>query len=846
LSDHSPRRSAIGRVAGVFRLRGPLAGEPAARVLNTLLVWILIWVSVCTLILVPLFAARKLGALALGCGWALTAVISRYLLRRGLLRQSAIVYVIGTWLVSTLLIVPSGGIRSPFLVMYVALPISAAWLLGQRETLWTAAGCMASVLLLGLMEASGLGPYLYFPGRPLVAWIVMANAILIASVPVAQILRTLRDSLAQSELDQEALRQERDLLARVMETSPAGILALDREGQIRFANAQGALALGVAPDEVRRRSFNSAEWKATTYEGQPMPYEQMPFIQTRTRREATFGIPIAIQPADKRILLSVNTAPLADAAGEFDGMVASIEDVTERRRIEEQLRESELRFRTMADTVPAGIVLLNQAGHPTYTSKWLLTFFGVTLEQLVADEWLWYVHPEDVDRLGAEIAAAGWERRLSQIEHRLRRSDGEYRWVAATASPRFIHGEFAGHIVVILDITAIKQAQEYALANQKLESLGVLAAGIAHDFNTFLGTILSNADLALLEIPVDSQAYESVSTITAVANRAAVIVKLMLDYAGGEEAGAFDEFDLSSVIEDMVGLLQLSIPRTTSLSMNLSSNLPHIWASAAQIRQVVMNLVINASEALQAKAGTVTISTSHVRVGQEPIELRPPSIGDGAYVLLEVADTGCGMTEEIRTRIFDPFFSNKFFGRGLGLASVQGIMRVMGGAIGVVTAPGAGSTFKVWLPYSNRQTNTGRSAPQRPRVAGTVLLVDDQDSLRQTLAPALKREGFSVLDEHDGLAAIQRFAQHAREIDAVVLDLTLPGLSSDDVCSEVRRLKPEVPVLFTGALDTGVADGPGLHATQRSLQKPCRLEDLMQAVRELVAIAGSQDHPAGS
>ncbi len=810
----------------MFRLDGPLAAEPVARVLHILLVCILIWVGTSAIIIGPWFPARKLAALALECGWLFTAALARYQLRRGSLRKSAILYVAGTWLVSSFLIVPSGGFRSPFLMLYMALPISAAWLLGRRATLWTAALCIGSCLALALMEAAGLGPYLYFPSRPIAAWAVMVYSFLIASVPVAQIMRALRDSLAQSRLDQEALRKEHELLSTVMDTSPSGILALDRKGQIRFANMRGADVLGATRDELFRRSFDSDEWNITTYDGQPLPHDQLPFIQTRNRREAIYGIPIAIQQDDRRILLSVNTAPLVNAAGEFEGMVTTIEDVTERRRAEEQLRESEERFRTMADNVPAGIVLFNREGLPAYGSKWLLTFLGVKMEQFVGDDWLQVVHPEDVNRLVLETHAAVRERRVSQIEHRLRRHDGEYSWVAATASPRFIHGEFAGRIVLILDITEIKRAQEQSLANQKLEGLGVMAAGIAHDFNNFLGAILGNADLALQEIPEESPARESVTDIATVAGRASVIVKLMLDYAGRGDADLFEAVDLSSLIEEMVRLLRVSVPRSTSLRMNLSGAVPPIWTSAAQLRQVVMNLVINGSEALDAKPGTVTLSTSCVRLGGESSESRPPAIGGGDYVLLEVADTGCGMTEEIKARIFDPFFSTKVLGRGLGLASVQGIIRVMGGAIGVVSAPEEGSRFKIWLPYRDRRSD-----------ASVMLVVDDENGLNPAMAPALKREGFYVLEAHDGLVAVQMFAERASEIAAVVLDLTLPGLSNRDVYDEMRRVKADVPVLFISALDPTAESEPGLHTNQRFLQKPCRLEDLIQTLREVVPAA---------
>jgi PAS domain S-box-containing protein len=366
-------------------------------------------------------------------------------------------------------------------------------------------------------------------------------------------------------------------------------------------------------------------------------------------------------------------------------------ELESRRTVEEELRESERRFRSIADTTPAGICLFDQAGLLIYTNKWFLTFFGVTVEQLAGDGWACFIHPEDAPRLMEEIASAVEEQRYSQIEYRLLRSDGEYRWVAATANPRVIDGEFVGHVVISLDITKMKISQERALARQTLESLGALTAGIAHNFNNLLGTILAHSDLAIDQIPSESSLHDNISTIGTVALRAAAIVKLLIAYAGYENLDAPETVDLYSLIQEMAQLLQASVSATTCLQVNLAKDLPPVWANPAQIRQVIVSLVMNASESLEERPGTVGLSTAKAH-------LAPPDLGEGEYILLEVSDTGCGMSEGIKARVFDPFFTTKFLGRGLGLAAVQGIVRGAGGAISVVTSPGQGSTFKVWWP----------------------------------------------------------------------------------------------------------------------------------------------------
>jgi two-component system cell cycle sensor histidine kinase/response regulator CckA len=513
-------------------------------------------------------------------------------------------------------------------------------------------------------------------------------------------------------------------------------------------------------------------------------------------------------------------------------------ELERRRRIEEELRESEHRFRSLADTAPAIIFMADREGLVTYVNQWGLTFTGRTLEQLAGTGYLDLVHPDDVPRALETIAAASREHRPYQLEYRHRRSDGKYRWLAETGNPRFIHDEFAGHIGVMLDVTELKRSQERALANQKLESLGVLTAGIAHTFNNLVSTILAHADLAIDEIPSESPAHEGISTITTVALRASEIVNLMMAYAGHADSDTCEPIELSSLIQGMVQLLEASIPRVTSLNVNLSENPTPIWANAGQIRQVALNLIINASEALEGRPGTVTVSTAQVQVNHGSAELGSHDLSEGEYVLFEVSDTGCGMTEEMQARIFDPFYSTKFLGRGLGLASVHGIVRGAGGAIGLVSSPGQGSTFKVWLPLWSGRLDRNAGMPEAPsNQAGTVLLVDDEDGLRLGAMSALEREGYSVMAARDGLAAVELFERHFREIEAVVLDLTLPGLSGLAVCEEIRRLKPDVHVLFTSAI--GAAHSSAL-TNERFLRKPYRLMELVRTLREMMAPVDAQ------
>ena len=507
-----------------------------------------------------------------------------------------------------------------------------------------------------------------------------------------------------------------------------------------------------------------------------------------------------------------------------------------RRQVEAELRDSEQRFRSIADTAPAGIFISDRAGATIYVNQWIRSYTGMGLEQIVNDEWP-LLHPEDRDRTLETIAAAIKDMIPYQIEFRQRRFDGQYRWAASAATTRFVDDKFAGHIGIILDIEELKQSQQRAMANQKLESLGVLAAGIAHDFNNLLSTILAHSDLALHETPDDSPAHNDVKSIMTVAVRASEIVRLLMAYAGQTDPDPFEPIDLSTLLEELIPLLQVSVPKTAKLSVHRAAPLPIFRANAAQVRQVVLNLVVNASEALEGKSGSVDVSTARIHLVPGAGDARPAGLRDGDYVLLQVSDTGCGMTEEVKARIFDPFFSTKFLGRGMGLSAVQGIVRGAGGAIRVTSAPGEGSTFEVWLPCSNgpARLDEERSLPPAPSMGtATVLLVDDEEALRFAVASALKREGFAVLEAANGLDAVQLFASRHREIDVVVLDVTMPGLSGHDVSDEIRRLQPEVRVLFTTAHDAAERDDRARAGGERILRKPYHLRDLVRTLREML------------
>jgi PAS domain S-box-containing protein len=364
-----------------------------------------------------------------------------------------------------------------------------------------------------------------------------------------------------------------------------------------------------------------------------------------------------------------------------------------------ELRESEERFRTMADAAPVMIWASGTDKLCAFVNKRWLEFTGRRVEKELGNGWTSGIHPDDLERAYATYCSAFDERRNFRMEYQLRRADGEYRWVLDTGVPRFSGGVFSGYVGSAIDITDLKQNQDRMVTAQKLESLGLMAAGVVHDFGNVLGTIFGEADLALSDMQSDSPGRENVQRIDALATYASEIVNLLRDSAGASvDSNAMEPIDLSSVVEQTLRLVTVSISKQVEVNSRLSRDLPTVRGNITQIRQIIVNLVTNAAEAVGDHEGSITIMTerAHIHPGSTTNGTANPPQGE--YVRVTVSDTGCGMSSATRARIFDQFFTTKSSGRGLGLAAVHGIVRSHGGTINVVSKPGAGATFEVLFP----------------------------------------------------------------------------------------------------------------------------------------------------
>jgi PAS domain S-box-containing protein len=487
--------------------------------------------------------------------------------------------------------------------------------------------------------------------------------------------------------------------------------------------------------------------------------------------------------------------------------IAFMSDVSERDQALEALRASEERFRTLAGAAFEGvfvhaeskILLANEAGAAMYGFDPPSSMVGVSLMELVAPEW-------------REIVADRVRRGSTErYEGLARRKDGSTFLVEVHGRPltHSLDGR-AARVAVIRDITERKRAEadqramgERMRQAQKLESLGILAGGVAHDFNNILTIIANGVELARREADLGTRAAVHLDAIELATKRAADLCRQMLAYAG-KAAFAREAVDLSALVAEMSGILAVSVARNSTLVRKLTPGLPTLLGDATQIRQVVMNLVLNASEAMSGPRGrpdgTVTVSTA---AGMYRAEAFARSAAGGAsksgtYVVLEVLDDGVGMDASTVAQMFDPFFTTKFTGRGLGMAAVLGIVRGHEGAIDVESSPGKGTRIRVFFPASEAAaTRKTPALPIEMSGQGVVLLVDDENGVRVSTQRVLEALGYEVVVARDGAEAIEAIRAQSERIGAVLMDYTMPRMDGLSAMKELRSIAPRIPVVLT-------------------------------------------------
>ena len=691
--------------------------------------------------------------------------------------------------------------------------------------------------------------------------VVLLVLLFLGSVNISNATARREQLIASLDKEKRQASEVRDLLKTTLFSIGDAVLVTDKNGRITYLNRVAESLTGwresEAEGKLARQIFQIVN--EATQESMESPVDAIlkggiaSVLENHTTLTGKTG---AGTPIDDK------AAPIISPAGELLGVVLVFRDITNRRAAErdrerllaeaEAARQDAERQRSHLHSLfvqaPASINIYRGPDHIFELLHPLAKkyFQGRDVIGMSARE----VHRQGLVAVLDEVYRTGEPRNLHEFPLQVKSRNGDDRdlYVNYFCCPwRENDGSVAGVMTLGVDVTeqvaiknAMRSTEERLRDTAKLESLGVLAGGIAHDFNNLLVGIIGNASLALEVLPPDDLSRDMIEGVVKAGERAAVLTRQMLAYSG---KGRFviEMVDVSGLVAEMLPLLKSSIPRTISLETRLSDRLPPIEADTAQVQQIFMNLVINAAEACEDKPGTVSIATGLEEIDDHHMRstFGLPALQPGSYVALEVHDTGAGMDEGTRARIFDPFFTTKFTGRGLGLSAVLGIIRAHQGAIHVYSEPGQGSTFKVLFPAAGRiftgVAPTHREALREPSGSGTILLIDDEEMVRNMGRAALERFGYRVLDAENGRAALQVIAGRANDFDLVILDLTMPVMSGTETLREFRRIRPDLPiVLSSGFSETEATLRFGADALSGFLQKPYTAAQLAQAVQRAI------------
>ena len=505
------------------------------------------------------------------------------------------------------------------------------------------------------------------------------------------------------------------------------------------------------------------------------------------------------------------------------------------------------RLAAVAASSPDGIIGHTPEGVVTDWNPGAQNIFGYTAEEMIGQPFTRLMNDQHKGEGSDLLERVARGETIPEFETVRRHKDGSPRHVSIDFRPiRDSAGHIIGACKFVRDIGGRKRAEtdrqemdRKLRETQKLESLGVLAGGIAHDFNNLLAGILGNASLARADISPSSSAVQYLDDIVTASRRAAELCHQMLAYSG---RGKFviTSINLNQLVEDTTHLLSISISKTCVLHFNMAPELPTVAADATQLRQIIMNLVINASEAIGNRSGVIAISSGVARIDAEYARTlqHDDLLEHGDYVFLEISDNGGGMDSETLDHIFDPFYTTKFTGRGLGLAAVLGIVRSHKGAMKVYSEPGRGSTFKLFLPCET-QTDKPAAAPSEKETvieaSGAVLVVDDEETVRTVSARTLERLGYTVELAEDGRVAVEKYRADPSRYRLVLLDLTMPHLDGEETFRQLRHINPGVRVLLMSGFNeqeaVGRFTGKGLAGF---VQKPFEANSLAKAIHRVL------------
>ncbi len=628
---------------------------------------------------------------------------------------------------------------------------------------------------------------------------------------------------------EEALRETTESLRAIVQSSPLAIISSDLQRRIRIWNPAAERMFG---------------WESSEVIGRPHPHippEMKEEYETIRRRvlngERILNREVIRQKRDgMRFPVSSSMAPLNDASGRVIGIMALQVDVSDRKKAEEALKESEALHRTIVEHSNDMIWTVDAEGRFMFVNRRAEEIGGYKIQDLLGKPFAFIINQEDVGRLSGLLKKV-MNGEPQQFEVEIRKHDGGTRSLSVNSAPIYSQGKTIGAVCFGRDITKHKQLEDQLRQSQKMEAVGRLAGGIAHDFNNLLTVITGYGEFLLTRMDIHDPLRRHVEEIEKAGNKAASLTRQLLAFSRRQVLQP-KTLDLNSTVIDMNKLLQRLIGEDIRLRTLLDPHLGLVKADPGQLEQVILNLAVNARDAMP-EGGALTIETTNVLLNAE-FAHEHSDIPPGPYVMIGVSDTGCGMNTDIQSHLFEPFFTTKEQGKGtgLGLSTVFGIVKQSLGTISFKSQVGIGTTFRIYLPRVDEKAESGVNLDDRSdlsRGSETILIAEDEDSVRTLIEEILQTHGYNVLSAANGSEATLMSERHKGPIHLLVTDIIMPQMSGPELARHMTIQRPGMKVLFlSGYANESILEQNSIVSGGSFLQKPFSPETLTLKIREII------------
>ncbi|MGO9371800.1 MAG: PAS domain S-box protein [Syntrophobacteraceae bacterium] len=645
------------------------------------------------------------------------------------------------------------------------------------------------------------------------------------------LITVVRD-ITEHKQTEESLLLTEDRYRRLFEDAVLGIFRSTPEGKLIHVNPAYARMFGFNSPEEAKRQVNDV-----VVDLYADPSRRNEILRIILDADGPVHAENRYRRKDGNIFTgNLDVWAVRDREGKLLYLEGFVEDITEQKRAEESLRESQQRFRELAELLPETIFEMDISGDLTFANLNAFDHFGYSQEDLERGmNGFEMISPEDRPRAMENAKKIISGKKTGGNEYKALRKDGSTFPAIIRSAAKVRDGKPVGIRGIVIDITETKTLEAQLFQAQKLESIGTLAGGIAHDFNNILVPIIGYTELALSDMPQSTQMRYGLEQILNAATRARDLVKQILAFGRAGKEQQQMPVEIGSIVKEALKLLSASLPSSIEIRQDIAKGVA--LADPTRIHQILLNLCTNAAHAMGDK-GVLEVRLSRVDLnksdldGQLIVDLKP-----GQYLKLSISDTGCGMDARTLERIFDPYFTTKEVGKGsgLGLAVVHGIVKRQGGAITVQSEPGKGTLFCIYIPAMEAMVDPIVETRQvLPTGTERILLIDDEQSIVEMETAVFEELGYDVTPETDSLRALEIFRSRPGEFDLIITDYTMPNLTGIDLSKEIRRIEPDIPIILCTGFSEKVTEKGAMDLGVELAMKPFSMKQIAELVRKVL------------